>query len=114
VGGALEYRSYWKNFSQSTDLILFAVDASNRVQFPIAKKYLNDIIDEANEQSDFHIIATKSDLEGAASAEEIQTALGLDGMKINVVEVAVRTGGAPHSIGLDEVQKCCLLELEDS
>ncbi|XP_066926877.1 ADP-ribosylation factor-like protein 11 [Clytia hemisphaerica] len=113
VGGALEYRSYWKNFSQSTDLILFAVDASDRTKFPAAKLYFNDIIGEANENSDFHIIATKSDLEGAAKADEIQHALGLDGMKINVVEVAVRTGGASQNIGLEEVQKRCLNEEDD-
>jgi len=113
VGGAVEYRFYWRNFQQSTDLILFAVDASDRARFPAAKKYFNDIISEANEQSDFHIIATKSDVEGAAKADEIQNALGLDGMSINVIEVAVRTGGAEANIGLEEVQQCCLVDVEE-
>ena len=113
MGGAVEYRFYWRNFQQSTDLILFAVDASDRARFPAAKKYFNDIISEANEQSDFHIIATKSDVEGAAKADEIQNALGLDGMSINVIEVAVRTGGAEANIGLEEVQHCCLVDVEE-
>ena len=114
VGGAIEYRSYWKNFSQSTDLILFAVDASDRTSFPAAKQYFNDIIGEANEQSDFHIIATKSDVEGSANPEEIQNALGLNGMSgINVVNVAVRAGGAFSNIGLEDVQKCCLQDAQE-
>lgn len=113
IGGAIEYRSYWKNFSQSTDLILFAVDASDRSSFPMAKKYFNDIIGEANEQSDFHIIATKSDIEGSAEPDEIQNALGLDGMNLNVVNVAVRAGGASSNIGLESVQQCCLQDAQE-
>lgn len=114
VGGSEEYRTYWKKFSGSTSLILFTVDSTDTNRFSEAKHYLNEIISELDdEQIDFNIIATKSDKKGSVTTQEIQTALGLDGMKINILKVAVKTGGAEENVGVDEVQKCCLYDTDE-
>jgi len=108
IGGGESYRTYWKNFSATTDLILFVVDSSQPEKFPVAKKYFSDIIDDLNDDIDFRIIATKSDLPSSVSVDDVRNGLGLDGMEWDILKVAATSGGAAKNIGIEQVQSFCL------
>lgn len=105
IGGSIEYRSYWKNFSDGVEQIFFVVDSSNRESFEDAKVFLSIVCDELENVS-VVIVATKSDDPNSASIEELEEMFGFEHCKI--VKVAVHTGGAKQNFGVDKVQQCCL------
>lgn len=108
IGGGEQYRSYWKNFCSTTDLILYVVDSTTPDRFTQARKYFSEIIEDINDEIDFRIIATKSDLPESVSKDQIRDALGLDGTEWDILKVATKSGGAKENIGIDEIQSYCL------
>ena len=108
VGGAPEYRAYWKNFAATTNLIIFVIDSNNRKRFSEAKSYFFNIMDHLGDDVDFRVVATKADKKHSASVEEIQEALGLEGLDFEILKIAVEAGGASQSIGIEKIQAYCL------
>ena len=110
VGGGEDYRLYWRNFCDTTNLILFVIDSSDRDKFKSAKKYFLEIIESLHGTVDLQIVATKSDKEESASLEELYTALGLEKTSQDILRVAVVTGGAVENIGIEQLQHLCLAD----
>mmetsp|Transcript_45591 Transcript_45591/g.93271 ORF Transcript_45591/g.93271 Transcript_45591/m.93271 type:complete len:182 (+) Transcript_45591:167-712(+) len=78
VGGQEKIRYLWKHYYQGTDGVVFMVDSVDRDRFDEARKELQNMLDdELLQDAAILVLANKQDLKGAASADEIVTALGL-------------------------------------
>ncbi|POM71820.1 ADP-ribosylation factor-like protein 2 [Phytophthora palmivora] len=70
VGGQQTIRSYWRNYFEQTDGIVWVVDSADR-------RRLEDCKRELTTGATLLIFANKQDLPGALSSAEIADALGL-------------------------------------
>eukprot|EP01135_Chromosphaera_perkinsii_P003079 Nk52_evm26s234 gene=Nk52_evmTU26s234 len=79
VGGQKSLRSYWKNYFESTDGIIWVVDSADRRRLQDCKNELNKLLQEERLfGATLLVLANKNDLPGALKAEEIREALELD------------------------------------
>lgn len=79
VGGQKSLRSYWRNYFESTDGLIWVVDSADRMRLHDCKKELASLlVEERLAGATLLVFANKQDLPGALSAEEIRQALDLD------------------------------------
>ena len=79
VGGQPRIRELWRHYYQDTNLLLFMLDSSNRDNLPEIKLSLEKLMNEPELASiPILILANKMELEGAANAEDLEQALGLE------------------------------------
>mmetsp|Transcript_6065 Transcript_6065/g.10445 ORF Transcript_6065/g.10445 Transcript_6065/m.10445 type:complete len:193 (-) Transcript_6065:496-1074(-) len=78
LGGHARARRVWKDYYASVDAIVFLVDSTDRERFPESRNELNGLLtcDEL-QNVPFLVLGNKIDAPGAASEEELRTALGL-------------------------------------
>ena len=57
VGGSESYRSYWRNFCATTDLVLFVVDANQSGKFHQAKEFIFEVVTELEVRGNFNVIS---------------------------------------------------------
>lgn len=80
VGGQKTIRSYWRNYFESTDGLVWVVDSADRRRLADCRAELLAILtQEKLAGATVLIFANKQDLAGALSAGEIAEALGLRG-----------------------------------
>ncbi|CAE7868811.1 Arl2 [Symbiodinium sp. KB8] len=80
VGGQKTIRSYWRNYFEETDGLIWVVDSSDRRRLRDCKEELFKVLkQEKLAGASLLIFANKQDLEGALSCEEIATVLELEG-----------------------------------
>ncbi|KAI9225905.1 MAG: putative ADP-ribosylation factor-like 2-like protein [Piptocephalis tieghemiana] len=78
VGGQKSLRSFWRNYFESTDAVIWVVDAADRARLADCKEELFVLLQEERLiGASLLVFANKQDLEGAASDEEIAKALDL-------------------------------------
>merc|ERR1712060_476569 len=65
VGGQTSLRSYWRNYFEQTDGLIWVVDSADRLR-------LNDC------KAELQLLLQQERIAGACSAEEIRDILGLD------------------------------------
>eukprot|EP00126_Sphaerothecum_destruens_P009444 Sdes_comp20508_c0_seq2m15012 len=88
VGGQKSLRSYWKNYFESTDGIIWVVDSADRRRLYDCKKELNTLlVEEKLSGASLLVFANKRDLPGALTSEEIYEALQLDSIKSHHSEI---------------------------
>lgn len=81
IGGADKVRSYWYNFLQDTDTLVFVVDSTDKRRLPQAFDEFQKLIsDERLKNVPVLILANKQDLSDALSPKEIEEALDLKGV----------------------------------
>eukprot|EP00959_Pyramimonas_sp_CCMP1952_P331312 6937804-Pyramimonas_sp.AAC.1 len=73
VGGQKTLRSYWRNYYEQTDGLIWVVDSSDIRRLEDCKKELHKLLQEEKlAGSSLLIFANKQDIHGALSKEDIQ------------------------------------------
>lgn len=79
VGGQKSLRSYWRNYFESTDGLIWVVDSADRMRLQDCKQELHSLLTEERlHGATLLVFANKQDLQGALPATEIQKCLNLD------------------------------------
>ncbi|XP_074631820.1 ADP-ribosylation factor-like protein 2 isoform X2 [Acropora palmata] len=82
VGGQKSLRSYWRNYFESTDGLIWVVDSADRRRLGDCKEELKGLLlEERLAGATLLVFANKQDLPGALSGEEIRDALDLESIK---------------------------------
>ncbi|XP_053134131.1 ADP-ribosylation factor-like protein 2 [Hemicordylus capensis] len=79
VGGQKSLRSYWRNYFESTDGLIWVVDSADRQRLDDCRRELQSLlVEERLAGATLLIFANKQDLPGALSSSAIQEALDLE------------------------------------
>jgi len=79
VGGQTSLRSYWRNYFEETDGLIWVVDSSDRARLHDCKAELELLLgQERLAGASLLVFANKQDIEGALTSEEIREVLELD------------------------------------
>ncbi|XP_075147466.1 ADP ribosylation factor-like 2 isoform X1 [Haematobia irritans] len=96
VGGQKSLRSYWRNYFECTDGLVWVVDSADRMRLETCKQELEILLQEERlAGATLLVLANKQDLPGALSANEIKEVLQLDNITTHhwlVVGVSAVTG----------------------
>ncbi|XP_043810070.1 ADP-ribosylation factor-like protein 2 isoform X3 [Manihot esculenta] len=81
VGGQRTIRSYWRNYYEQTDGLVWVVDSSDLRRLEDCKMELDNLLKEERlSGASLLILANKQDLKGALTPEEIAKVLNLENM----------------------------------
>ncbi|XP_037950711.1 ADP-ribosylation factor-like protein 2 [Teleopsis dalmanni] len=96
VGGQKSLRSYWRNYFECTDGLIWVVDSADRMRLQACKNELEVLLNEERlAGASLLVLANKQDLPGSLSAAEIKEILELDNITTHhwlVVGVSAVTG----------------------
>ncbi|XP_004299978.1 PREDICTED: ADP-ribosylation factor-like protein 2 [Fragaria vesca subsp. vesca] len=97
VGGQKTLRSYWRNYFEQTDGLVWAVDSSDLRRLDDCKMELHNLLKEERlSGSSLLILANKQDIKGALTLEEISKVLNLEAIDKtrhwNIVGCSAYTG----------------------
>ncbi|XP_002157516.2 ADP-ribosylation factor-like protein 2 [Hydra vulgaris] len=82
VGGQKSLRSYWRNYFESTDGLVWVVDSADKWRLDDCKKELKTLLaEERLSGATLLVFANKQDLDGALTSDEIKEILELDSIK---------------------------------
>lgn len=82
VGGQRSLRSYWRNYFECTDALIWVVDSADHRRLEDCKSELQALLTEERlSGATLLIFANKQDLPGSLSADQIRQALDLDSIK---------------------------------
>ena len=82
VGGQKSLRSYWRNYFETTDGLIWVVDSADARRMQDCKKELHSLLQEERLLgATLLVFANKQDLPGALKAKEIKNALELEKIK---------------------------------
>lgn len=78
IGGQRAIRSYWSNYFQNTDGLIFVVDSQDEARLEESKTELLELLnDEILEKVPLLVFANKQDITTALSADEVLETLDL-------------------------------------
>ncbi|QPH02204.1 ADP-ribosylation factor-like protein 2 [Epichloe festucae Fl1] len=78
VGGQKTLRSYWRNYFEKTDALIWVVDATDRLRIEDCREELHGLLlEERLSGASLLIFSNKTDVEGCMDEQEIRTALRL-------------------------------------
>jgi ADP-ribosylation factor-like protein 2 len=78
VGGQTTIRSYWRNYYEQTDGLVFVIDSADQRRMEMCKAELHQLLkQEKLAGASLLIFANKQDLPGALSQEQIAVVLDL-------------------------------------
>ncbi|XP_048230537.1 ADP-ribosylation factor-like protein 2 isoform X3 [Ricinus communis] len=81
VGGQRTIRSYWRNYFEQTDGLVWVVDSSDLRRLDDCKMELDNLLKEERlSGASLLIFANKQDIKGALTPEEIAKVLNLENM----------------------------------
>ncbi|XP_065832868.1 ADP-ribosylation factor-like protein 2 [Oscarella lobularis] len=82
VGGQKSLRSYWRNYFESTDGIVWVVDSADKRRLDDCKRELHGLLKEERLLgATLLVFANKQDLPGALTGDEICAALDLNSIR---------------------------------
>lgn len=82
VGGQKSLRSYWRNYFESTDGLIWVVDSADKRRLQDCKLELHNLLlEERLAGATLLVFANKQDLQGAAPTEMIKDILDLTSIK---------------------------------
>ena len=80
VGGQATIRSYWRNYFEETDGLVWVVDSADRRRLKACREELHKLLkQERLAGASLLVFANKQDLMGALTSEQIAEVLGLGG-----------------------------------
>ncbi|KAJ6831889.1 ADP-ribosylation factor [Iris pallida] len=81
VGGQKTIRSYWRNYFEQTDGLVWVVDSSDIRRMDDCRMVLHSLLKEERlSGASLLILANKQDIQGALKPEEITKLLNLEGL----------------------------------
>ncbi|KAL8804880.1 MAG: hypothetical protein Q9182_002282 [Xanthomendoza sp. 2 TL-2023] len=96
VGGQKTLRTYWRNYFEKTDALIWVVDVADRLRTEDCRKELAGLLlEERLMGASLLVLSNKTDIEGSMSNEEIRKALALDSIKThrwNIIQCSAITG----------------------
>ncbi|KFG86241.1 ADP-ribosylation factor family protein [Metarhizium anisopliae] len=96
VGGQKTLRSYWRNYFEKTDALIWVVDATDRLRIDDCRDELHGLLlQERLSGASLLILANKTDVEGCMDEQEIRKALRLDEIRThqwNMLRCSAMTG----------------------
>lgn len=82
VGGQRSIRSYWKNYFEDTDALIWVVDSSDKQRMNDCRQELNNLLEEERLLgATLLVFANKQDLPGSLSCDQVAEALQLSSIK---------------------------------
>lgn len=73
VGGQRSLRSYWRNYFESTDGLVWVVDSADKMRLENCKDELNNLLQEERlAGATLLVLANKQDVPGALSSKDIK------------------------------------------
>ncbi|KAM5351226.1 hypothetical protein ACJ41O_003949 [Fusarium nematophilum] len=82
VGGQKTLRSYWRNYFEKTDALIWVVDATDRLRIEDCKEELQGLLlEERLAGASLLVFANKTDVEGCMTEQEILEALQLESIR---------------------------------
>ncbi|KAL4496039.1 hypothetical protein ABPG72_015461 [Tetrahymena utriculariae] len=79
VGGQTTIRSYWRNYFEQTDGLIWVVDSSDKMRLEDCKRELHSLLkQEKLVGATLLIFCNKQDIQGALTCEQIKEFLALD------------------------------------
>ncbi|KAK6539992.1 ADP-ribosylation factor-like protein 2 [Orbilia ellipsospora] len=79
VGGQKTLRSYWRNYFEKTDALIWVVDATDRFRLDDCKEELHGLLlEERLMGASLLVFVNKTDVKGCMSTDEIKEGLKLD------------------------------------
>ncbi|KAK0666191.1 putative ADP-ribosylation factor family protein [Cercophora samala] len=96
VGGQKTLRSYWRNYFEKTDALIWVVDATDRLRIADCREELHGLLQEERlSGASLLVFANKTDVEGCMTAEELKEGLKLDEIRThqwNILRCSAVTG----------------------
>ncbi|KAL4956784.1 ADP-ribosylation factor family-domain-containing protein [Aspergillus filifer] len=106
VGGQKTLRSYWKNYFEKTDTLVWVVDATDRLRVEDCRDELAGLLlEERLMGASLLVFLNKTDVEGCMTQDEVRQNLQLDAIKTHkwtILPCSAITGKNLHE-GLDWV-----------
>ncbi|KAM4057133.1 ADP-ribosylation factor family protein [Hirsutella rhossiliensis] len=100
VGGQKTLRSYWRNYFEKTDALIWVVDATDRLRIQDCRDELHGLLQEERlAGASLLIFANKTDVEGCMNEQEIGSSLRLDEIRTHqwhIVRCSAMTGANLH------------------
>ena len=88
MGGQQSIRTYWRNFFEKTDGLIWVIDSSDKQRLKMCRKELNELLkQEKLVGANLLVFYNKSDLKGSMSLGEVKDFLGLDSIKVRFLFV---------------------------
>ncbi|KAF2276833.1 ADP-ribosylation factor [Westerdykella ornata] len=82
VGGQKTLRTYWKNYFEKTDTLVWVVDATDRERIDDCRQELAGLLlEERLAGASLLVFKNKSDVPGAMTEDEVRKGLQLDAIK---------------------------------
>ncbi|KAH6897164.1 ADP-ribosylation factor family-domain-containing protein [Thelonectria olida] len=82
VGGQKTLRSYWRNYFEKTDALIWVVDATDRLRIEDCRDELQGLLQEERlAGASLLVFANKTDVEGCMTEQEILSALQLESIR---------------------------------
>lgn len=77
IGGQKTIRTYWRNYYENTDAIIWVIDSADKRRLSICKQALHEVLQaERLQGAPLLILANKQDVQGAMSPQGITAHLG--------------------------------------
>eukprot|EP01094_Clydonella_sp_ATCC50884_P022537 TRINITY_DN5210_c0_g1_i1.p1 TRINITY_DN5210_c0_g1~~TRINITY_DN5210_c0_g1_i1.p1 ORF type:complete len:188 (-),score=56.39 TRINITY_DN5210_c0_g1_i1:257-820(-) len=84
VGGQRSLRTYWRNYFEQTDGLIWVVDCTDRERMEDCRRELHALLlEEKLSGASLLILANKQDVHNALSPEEVSDVLGLADMEMS-------------------------------
>ncbi|KAF2092746.1 ARF/SAR superfamily [Rhizodiscina lignyota] len=88
VGGQKTLRTYWKNYFERTDTLIWVVDSTDRERMDDCRQELGSLLlEERLSGASLLVFKNKSDVSGAMSEDEVRKALQLDNIKTHLWKI---------------------------
>jgi ADP-ribosylation factor-like protein 2 len=85
VGGQKSIRSYWRNYFEQTDALIWVVDSADRLRLNDCKVELSQLLQEERlAGATLLVFANKQDIAGALTEQEIKNVRGFSSCHIIV------------------------------
>jgi|UniRef100_A0A7S4GLJ1 ADP-ribosylation factor-like protein 3 len=82
IGGQKAIRTYWPNYFENTDVLVYVVDAADEKRLAETGVELNQLLDnDSLKGCPVLVLANKQDLSNALSAADVSEKLGLTGIR---------------------------------
>ncbi len=98
IGGQATIRSYWRNYYEETDGVIWVVDSTDLARIPLVKQELESVLKEERLQgASLLIFANKQDLDNALKCSAIEELLNVSsiaagGHEVNLLACSAVTG----------------------